>query len=67
MKDINQIQIEQIVRQAIHQCKGKSLEWIETEQLFTVLYGDNYLKIKRKLWKENVLESFLKKGTTLTA
>jgi hypothetical protein len=55
MKDINQTQIEKIVRNAIQQCSGKSSEWIETEQLFTILYGDNYLKIKRKLWQENTL------------
>ncbi len=66
MKDINQTQIEQIVRKAIQQCKGKSLEWIETEELFTILYGDNYLKIKRKLWQDNVLDGFLKKGSIAT-
>lgn len=52
MKNISQTQIEQIVRNAFRKCNGTGAEWIETEQLFTTLYGDTYLKIKRKICLE---------------
>ncbi len=53
MKNISQTQIEQVVRNAFRKCNGAEAEWIETEQLFTTIYGDAYLKIKRKICLES--------------
>ncbi|NJL11754.1 MAG: hypothetical protein HC913_01155 [Microscillaceae bacterium] len=57
MNHISETQLEDIVRQAQLQCQGSVIEWIETEQLFTEIYGDAYWKVKRKLLREVNLTS----------
>lgn len=44
---LEQNELEKIVLEAYNTLKDSTREWIETEQLFIDLYGDNYLVIKR--------------------